>query len=470
MRGHADSIFVGDAETAWATVIEDARRGALKPRYDAKPGGPQDRRDHTARHLQGQGLLPISLLQFTPRLPFRLRLLRGDQIFRQEALSGARSMKRCRRSQRRSSALVFSSTTTSPPIAWPLKELCRALIPMRVNWVSQASLDVTSDREAMQLMVDAGCLGHIMGFESITRASIKEARKSPNMPKFDQYATQIRILREYGLQTWRRLRSAMITDTVDSVRATLDFALENRFTFAAFNILMPYPNTPLYERLTREGRHLYDGQWWLHPKYRFNDASFVPARMTPDELTAVCYEARKAFNRIPALLWRFSDLKTNMRTAAADVDLLAFQSGCSAARCSRSTACCSVIRPLLRRGSFAIATRVRGLSICRSGAADAACRLAGGGGTTTECCACRDRTAGADRLRLHSCPASAQPAAGLGVRYAAAARPLPATSWLRVRSATAMLALPLIGAPTPSPTHARRAGSRHGRGCPSWRL
>src|SRR5262249_58456806 len=82
-----------------------------------------------------------------------------------------------------------------------LKELCRALIPMRVSWVSQASLDVTSDREAMQLMVDAGCLGHIMGFESITRASIKEARKSPNMPRFDQYATQIRILREYGLQT-----------------------------------------------------------------------------------------------------------------------------------------------------------------------------------------------------------------------------------------------------------------------------
>ena len=99
------------------------------------------------------------------------------------------------------------------------------------------------------------------------------------MPKFDQYATQIRILREYGLQTWAAFTLGYDHDTVDSVRATLDFALENRFTFAAFNILMPYPNTPLYERLAREGRHLYDGQWWLHPKYRFNDASFVPTRM-----------------------------------------------------------------------------------------------------------------------------------------------------------------------------------------------
>ena len=47
-------------------------------------------------------------------------------------------------------------------------------------------------------------------------------------------------------------------------------------------IVVPYPGTPLYDRLAREGRHLYDGQWWLHPKYRFNSASFIPARMTPD--------------------------------------------------------------------------------------------------------------------------------------------------------------------------------------------
>ena len=113
---------------------------------------------------------------------------------------------------------------------------------MRVNWVSQASLDITSDREAMQLMVDAGCLGHIMGFESITaREHQGGARSRRTCRKFDQYATQIRILREYGLQTWAAFTLGYDHDTVDSVRATLDFALENRFTFAAFNILMPYP-------------------------------------------------------------------------------------------------------------------------------------------------------------------------------------------------------------------------------------
>ena len=41
---------------------------------------------------------------------------------------------------------------------------------------------------------------------------------------------------------------------------------------------MPYPSTPLYERLKAEGRLLYDGRWWLHPDYRFNHAAFRPAR------------------------------------------------------------------------------------------------------------------------------------------------------------------------------------------------
>ena len=79
---------------------------------------------------------------------------------------------------------------------------------------------------------------------------------------------------------------------------------------------MPYPGTPFYDRLSREGRHLYGGKWWLHPDYRFNSAAFVPARMTPDQLTEVCHEARRQFNHIPSLLWRFSDVKTNLRTLA----------------------------------------------------------------------------------------------------------------------------------------------------------
>ena len=57
-----------------------------------------------------------------------------------------------------------------------------------------------------------------------------------------------------------------------------------------------------------------EGSGGWHPEYRFNDAAFVPAQMTPEELTGACLQLRNKFNSIPNLVWRFMDLKTNMRT------------------------------------------------------------------------------------------------------------------------------------------------------------
>lgn len=90
--------------------------------------------------------------------------------------------------------------------------------------------------------------------------------------------------------------------------------MENKFIFGAFNILMPYPNTPLHKKLKDENRLLYDGKWWLHPDYRFNHASFLPKQMTPDELTEATFGLRSKFNSIMSIAKRALDFKTNLRT------------------------------------------------------------------------------------------------------------------------------------------------------------
>ena len=73
--------------------------------------------------------------------------------------------------------------------------------------------------------------------------------------------------------TWAAFTLGHDYDTVESIRETSDFAMHHKFAFAAYNILMPYPGTPLYNRLEAESRLLYGGKWWLHPEYRFNDAA-----------------------------------------------------------------------------------------------------------------------------------------------------------------------------------------------------
>ena len=68
---------------------------------------------------------------------------------------------------------------------------------------------------------------------------------------------------------------------------------------------MPYPGTPLYTKMEKEDRLLYDGKWWLHPEYRFNHAAFKPANMTPDELTEICFDIRRQWNSLPSMFRRF---------------------------------------------------------------------------------------------------------------------------------------------------------------------
>jgi radical SAM superfamily enzyme YgiQ (UPF0313 family) len=309
---HADSVFIGDAETLWAQVLADAQSGKLQRIYRATPGiaqldGTMPRRDI----YKGKGYLPISLMQFSRGCRYSCGFCAVSQYFdRKHHIRRIDEVLREIDAQERKFLFFVDDNIASDTMA--LKELCRALIPMNVRWISQASLDITQDGELMRLMADSGCLGHVMGFESITPASLRDAKKSPNIPGFSNYRREVEVLREHSMQVWAAFTLGYDHDTYESVLDTMAFALKNRFTFAAFNILMPYPGTPLYKKLQSEGRLLYDGQWWLHPQYRFNQAAFVPRNVTPEELTEACHLARKKFNSLPSLLYRFSDVKTNL--------------------------------------------------------------------------------------------------------------------------------------------------------------
>jgi radical SAM superfamily enzyme YgiQ (UPF0313 family) len=76
---------------------------------------------------------------------------------------------------------------------------------------------------------------------------------------------------------------------------------------------VPFPGTPLYRRLEREGR-LLSPRWWLDPAGRVGDVVFRPKKMMPDELQALCLEARKQFYRWSSIGERLLDRRANSRT------------------------------------------------------------------------------------------------------------------------------------------------------------
>ncbi|MCG3194571.1 MAG: hypothetical protein DIJKHBIC_03831 [Thermoanaerobaculia bacterium] len=311
---HADSLLLGDAETIWAQAVHDLSRKNLQKRYTGPPGRAQLCGSLPRRDLfQGKGYLPVTLMQFSRGCRFACTFCSVSEYFgRKHYIRRIDQVLEEIAAQKRRFLFFVDDNIASDRVA--LKDLCRELIPLKLHWVSQASLDVTQDPELMKLMQESGNAGNVMGFESITAESLRESRKAPNLRGFSRYEKEVETLRDHGMQTWAAFTLGHDGDTRDSIRATLDFALEGRFAFSAFNILMPYPNTPLYRRLAAEGRLLYDGCWWLHPAYRFNSAAFVPRRMTPEELTEECHRARTVYSSLPALLKRFSDVKTHLRS------------------------------------------------------------------------------------------------------------------------------------------------------------
>ncbi len=325
---HADSIFVGDAELLWAEVVEDARRGQLRRVYRAaagaapQAGGVQPRRDLFA----GKGYLPISLMQFGRGCRFACDFCAISVFFgRKQYVRRSREVLAEIEAQNRK--LIFFVDDNFLASHEAAKSFLRQLIPLRVRWVSQASIDMTNDPELMDLLEESGCLGNVIGFESLDQRNLRLMRKAPNLlhmraagarasgatlHNWDNYDTACRILRDHHLQTWAAFTLGHDHDTTESIRETYDFAMHHKFCFAAFNILMPYPGTPFYQRLAAADRLLWDGQWWLHPEYRFNHAAFVPANMTPDELTEACWSCRDRWNRKSVIFKRVWDWKTHL--------------------------------------------------------------------------------------------------------------------------------------------------------------
>ncbi len=311
---HADAVIIGDAESVWKKLLEDFVNNSLKRSYKGNFSVPQKgifpRRDI----FKGKGYLPISLMQFSRGCINGCHFCAASVFFKQkqycrpveEVVDEIKTQKL---------KLIFFVDDNIVADKDKAKELFKALIPLKIRWVSQGSIDMTQDLELMSLMTKSGCLGNVIGFESINSVTLKKMNKKANIGShFDQYKEQIKILRRFGHQTWAAFTLGHDNDTRESIEEIYRFALKNRFAFAAFNILMPYPNTPLYNQLEQENRLYFDGKWWLHDDFRFNHAAIIPLHISRETLTEAAFMCRKKFNSRSSILYRCLDFKTNMRS------------------------------------------------------------------------------------------------------------------------------------------------------------
>ncbi|MFA6236572.1 MAG: radical SAM protein [Bacteriovorax sp.] len=316
---YCDSIVTGDAEWIWQEIIDDYfTLGKLKKHYKSTPGVPQANKFMIDRSIyEGKKYLDVGLIQFGRGCKFACSFCAISVYFdkKQYVRNLDEVVKEIKQTKKK---LFFFVDDNICSDFEALKELCRVLIPLKIRWVSQGSIDMTRDLELMDLLAKSGCMGNVMGFETINPANKKQIRKAPNFFRndFSVYSKEVEIIKRFGLQTWAAFTLGYDQDTRESIMETVEFAIKQKFCFAAFNILIPYPNTDLYRQLESEKRLLFDGKWWLHPNYKFNHCTFLPKHMTPDQLTEAAFAAKSRWNSLSSIASRYFDLKTHMRNPA----------------------------------------------------------------------------------------------------------------------------------------------------------
>ena len=154
----------------------------------------------------------------------------------------------------------------------------------------------------LALMKQSGCQGVLIGFESLNPENLKVMNKGINLAS-DLYETSLANLHRHGIRVYGTFVFGYDHDSPDSFDEAVHFAQKHGFYLAGFNHLTPFPGTPLYSRLEREGKLLFD-QWWLDESYGYNMLPMKTAGMTPQAVQDHCVRARKQFYGYPSMLRR----------------------------------------------------------------------------------------------------------------------------------------------------------------------
>lgn len=303
---HADAVVVGEGELVWPTILEDCEQGRLSGTYrsDLLPdlvGMPVPRWDLIKGRVYGKGVTIA-----TRGCPFDCDYCSIPAMYqrRMRYRPVGEVVDEIRRMPGR--ALVFWDDNLGANRSYA-KGLFEAITPLGRWWTSQATLDVAFDEEFLRLAARSGCKALFIGLESISQDSLNGANKKHN--HVSAYRDAVRRLHAHGIAIQAGTVFGFDHDNRSIFRHTVEYFREIAIDSTTIGILVPYPNTHLFNRLDAEGRILtrdwskYDGK---------RHVVFQPALMSPEELLMGTEWASRRFYSVSSIIERMRKSQTGL--------------------------------------------------------------------------------------------------------------------------------------------------------------
>ncbi|MFC1709956.1 B12-binding domain-containing radical SAM protein [Candidatus Omnitrophota bacterium] len=275
---HADAVVVGEAEYVWKDLLQDVQRGTLRRIYRAeKLCDMINMQSPCTRLLDKKMYVNFNVLQATRGCPFDCDYCAVTGVFGrtfrtrpvEEVIADIKGF------DTRNFFFVDDNLCGNPRY---IKEVFKALVPLKKTWGGQTSITFAQDDELLELYAKSGGHYAFIGFETISEESLASINK--RWGRANAYGEAIRRIHRAGINIVGSFIFGLDQDDPSIFQRTLEFIMKHGIDAVQFHILTPFPGTRLFDAMKAEGR-IIDSDW---EKYNTSEVIFQPKKMTVKEL------------------------------------------------------------------------------------------------------------------------------------------------------------------------------------------
>ncbi|HKY34098.1 MAG TPA: radical SAM protein [Candidatus Polarisedimenticolia bacterium] len=285
LAGHADVVFVDEAEETWPRFLEDFEAGRPAARYVQ-----EEKTNMETVPLPRFDLLNLSAyrtvcVQFARGCPFTCEFCDIITIFgrRPRAKSIPQLMAEIRELARLGVERIFLVDDNFIGDKRRAKALLRAIVAFgeetsfSVDFNTEVSLDVAQDEEMLQLLRDANFQSIFIGIETPRKASLLETKKRQNA-RGDILQSVLKV-QSYGIRVDAGMIVGFDNDDPAIFQEQFDFIQAARIPVSMTGMLNAVPKTPLHDRLAKDSRLIS-----LSTGDQFIMTNIIPKSMTSEQL------------------------------------------------------------------------------------------------------------------------------------------------------------------------------------------
>jgi radical SAM superfamily enzyme YgiQ (UPF0313 family) len=280
-KEHADSVFIGEAEGKLDKVIADFESGDLQPFYKNREwtdlkGMPIPRRD-----LLNKRYRPFfKVIETTRGCPNRCEfcsvpIINGKRYRLRPLEEIDQELSTIIKKKREYLFLADDNVTAKENYAFGLFEIFKR---HKVRWMGFTTIKIAMNEKLLNAARESGCVSLFIGFESLLQENLDNVSK--RFVDAKELSNLIKTIQNHQIGIQGAFIFGFDGDDPTIFKKTVEFVQKNNIDLPTFSVLTPFPGTPLFSRLEKEGR-IFDSNW---SHYDMSHVVFMPKKMTVPEL------------------------------------------------------------------------------------------------------------------------------------------------------------------------------------------